>query len=93
MMINERLNTVKRLRWILRQRCRISKLLGMSNAASMHCPYCKAKVYVGGFFCCSDLERAWEMTEKPASPPVLAENHSRHAEGGKYFAVLFGAKH
>jgi hypothetical protein len=76
MLINERLNTVKRLRWILRQRSRISKLLGFSNAASMHCPYCKSKVYVGDFFCCSDLERAWEMTEKPASAPVLAENHS-----------------
>jgi hypothetical protein len=74
-MFNERLNTVKRLRWVMRQKSRISKLLGISNAASMHCPYCKTKVHVGDFFCCPDLEQAWHMTEKSSSAPVLAENH------------------
>jgi hypothetical protein len=74
LMFNEHLNTVKRLRWIMRQKSRISKLLGISNTASMQCPYCKTKVHVGDFFCCSNLEQAWQMTEKPAGTPVLAEN-------------------
>jgi hypothetical protein len=76
MKFNENLSTVKRQRWIMRQKSRISKLLGISTAASMHCPYCKTRVRVGDFFCCPELEEAWQMTERPSIAPVLAENPS-----------------
>jgi hypothetical protein len=76
MMHSEKLVAVKRLRWMMRQKVRISNLLGVSTAASIQCPFCKTKVRVGDFFCCSDLEQAWQMTEKSLSPSLLAENHS-----------------
>jgi hypothetical protein len=76
MMHSEKLVAVKRLRWVMRQKVRISNLLGISTAASIHCPFCKTKVRVGDFFCCSDLEQAWPMTEKNLNAPLLAENHS-----------------
>lgn len=68
------LTTVKRLRWIMRQKARISKLLPIS--VSIDCPFCATKVYAGDFFCCSELERAWPLTETSIGKPVLAKNHS-----------------
>ena len=68
------LTTVKRLRWIMRQKSRISKVLPIS--VSIQCPFCLTKVHAGDFFCCSELEQAWAMTERNISEPVLAENHS-----------------
>jgi hypothetical protein len=68
------LTTVRRLRWIMRQKARISKLLPI--AVSIDCPFCATKVYAGDYFCCSDLEHAWAMTERSISKPVLAENHN-----------------
>jgi len=76
MTFNQKLNEVKRLRWMMRQKVRLFGLLAISPAASIHCPFCKAKVWVGDFFCCFELEQAWEMTEKSSSTPVLADNHS-----------------
>jgi len=67
------LTTVKRLRWIMRQKARISKLLPIS--VSIDCPFCATKVQAGDFFCCSELEHAWAMTERSTGEPVLAENH------------------
>jgi hypothetical protein len=74
MMHDKSLSTVKRLRWIMRQKSRISKLLPVS--VSIKCPFCATKVHAGDFFCCSELEQAWAMTEKNISEPVLAENLS-----------------
>ncbi len=68
------LTTVKRLRWIMRQKSRISKVLPIS--VSIECPFCATKVHAGDFFCCSELEQAWAKTERNISGPVLAENHS-----------------
>ena len=68
------LTTVKRLRWIMRLKSRISKVLPIS--VSIECPFCATKVNAGDFFCCAELEQAWAMTERNISEPVLAENHS-----------------
>lgn len=68
------LTTVKRLRWLMRQKARISKLLPIS--VSIDCPFCATKVQAGDFFCCSELEHAWALTETNIGKPVLAENHS-----------------
>jgi hypothetical protein len=68
------LTTVKRLRWVMRQKSRISKLLPIS--VSIDCPFCATKVHAGDFFCCSELEHAWALTETNTGKPVFAENHS-----------------
>ena len=73
-MNNNDLNTVKRLRWKMRQKSRAARLFPIS--VSIDCPFCARKVYAGDIFCCSELKQAWAMTEKNIGEPVLAENHS-----------------
>jgi radical SAM superfamily enzyme len=68
------LRTVQRLRWMMRQKSRLAKLLRVPVAVSMNCPFCRTKVVEGGFFCCSELEQAWELTERRiVSEAVVAE--------------------
>jgi hypothetical protein len=67
---------VQRRRWLMRQRSRLFRLLGLPIAASMQCPYCQAKVAEGDFFCCSELEQAWAANDtQNIVEPVLAANH------------------
>jgi hypothetical protein len=75
------IRTVQRLRWMMRQKSRLARLFQVPVAVSIHCPFCQTKVVEGGFFCCSELEQAWAMTEKkrftePVTEQVLAENPS-----------------
>lgn len=76
------LNTVQRLRWMMRQKSRLATLLRVPVAVSMNCPFCRTKVVEGGFFCCSELEQAWAMTERKSvteqavTEQILAENPS-----------------
>lgn len=74
MLYENSLDTVKRLRWIMRQKVRVSKFLPI--AVSIHCPFCATKVHAGDFFCCSELQHAWAMTESNVGKPVLVQNHS-----------------
>jgi hypothetical protein len=74
-MMNENSLTIaKRLRWMMRQKARISRLLPIP--VSIKCPFCATKVHAGDFFCCAELEHAWFLTEPKLGKPVLAENHS-----------------
>jgi len=68
------LRTVQRLRWMMRQKSRLAKLFQVPIAVSINCPFCQTRVVEGGFFCCTDLEQAWAMTEKKnAAEPVVRE--------------------
>ncbi len=72
---NKSLSTVKRLRWVMRQKSKFSKLLRVPMAVSINCPFCQTRVEAGDFFCCSELEQMWPMTErKSAAGPVLVSN-------------------
>ena len=68
------LEMVKRVRWMMRQKARIARLLHLPLAVSIECPFCQTKVSQGDFFCCAELEHAWAMTESNVAEPVLAEN-------------------
>lgn len=74
MMYENSLTRVKRLRWMMRLKSRITKLVPV--AVAIDCPFCATKVHAGDFFCCTELEHSWALTERPASKPVLVETHS-----------------
>jgi hypothetical protein len=82
MKFNESLVNVKRLRWIMRQKSRISRLLRFPIAVSIDCPFCHTKVHAGDFFCCSELQHYWGMTEPAPGKPVLVKGtpHSRNSQ-------------
>jgi len=81
MKFNESLVNVKRLRWTMRQKSRISKLLRLPIAVSIDCPFCRTTVHAGDFFCCSELEHFWQMTEPAPGKPVLVKGAVRGAHG------------
>jgi radical SAM superfamily enzyme len=70
------LRTVQRQRWMMRQKSRLAKLLQIPVAVSMSCPFCRTKVVEGGFFCCSELEQAWAMTEKKSDSEAVVAEHN-----------------
>jgi hypothetical protein len=71
------LSTVKRLRWVMRQKSKLSKLLHVPMAVSIHCPFCQTRVEAGDYFCCSELEQMWALTaRKSAVGPVLVSSHN-----------------
>ncbi len=75
-MNNNGLNTVKQLRWMMRQKARIATFFHLPVAVAIDCPFCATRVHAGDFFCCGELEHAWAMTEQNIIEPALAENHS-----------------
>jgi hypothetical protein len=79
MKFNESLVKVKRLRWMMRQKSQISRLLRLPIAVAIDCPFCRTKVGAGDFFCCSELEHFWGMTEE--TPVEPAENTSSSSNG------------
>ncbi len=67
----KKLITVGYRRWVMRQKSKFFKLLHVSAIASINCPYCQTEVAEGDFFCCSDLEQAWQATNsQPISEPL-----------------------
>ena len=68
------LTIAKRLRWMMRQKARISRFLPIP--VSVKCPFCATKVYAGDFFCCAELEHAWALTQLEIGEPAMAENPS-----------------